>query len=92
MHVSVGETVLLPEYGGHTVKIGEDVRAAASSPARPRPAPRASALRRAAAPARARLPRRPCLAALPHPLLLPPVQELHLYREEDLLGKFSPLK
>ena len=24
--------------------------------------------------------------------LLPPLQELHLYREEDLLGKFSPLK
>ena len=42
MHVSVGETVLLPEYGGHTVKIGED--------------------------------------------------ELHLYREEDILGKFAPLK
>lgn len=37
--VQVGDKVLLPEYGGHTVKLGED--------------------------------------------------EYHLYREEDLLGKFD---
>lgn len=39
MNVKVGDRVLLPEYGGHTVKIGED--------------------------------------------------ELHLYRDEDILGKLQ---
>jgi chaperonin GroES len=24
MHVSVGDRVLLPEYGGHTIKVGEE--------------------------------------------------------------------
>jgi chaperonin GroES len=42
MNVAVGDRVLLPEYGGHTVKLGDD--------------------------------------------------ELHLYREEDILGKFGQLK
>lgn len=39
MSVDVGDRVLLPEYGGHTVKLGEE--------------------------------------------------EYHLYREEDILGKFT---
>lgn len=39
MYVKVGDRVLLPEYGGHLVKLGEE--------------------------------------------------ELHLYRDEDLLGKFA---
>ncbi len=39
MNVKVGDRVLLPEYGGHTVKIGED--------------------------------------------------EMHLYRDEDILGKLQ---
>jgi chaperonin GroES len=42
MNVKVGDKVLLPEYGGHQVKLGED--------------------------------------------------EFHLYREEDILGKFGELK
>ena len=42
MNVKVGDKVLLPEYGGHQVKLGED--------------------------------------------------EYHLYREEDILGKFNELK
>ncbi len=24
MHVSVGDRILLPEYGGHTIKVGEE--------------------------------------------------------------------
>jgi chaperonin GroES len=39
VHVSVGDRVLLPEYGGHAIKVGEE--------------------------------------------------EMHLYRDEDILAKFS---
>jgi len=54
VNVAVGDRVLLPEYGGHTVKLGEDEYRAAGGGARapraPRPAPRANSPPRPAPP------------------------------------------
>ena len=73
MNVSVGDRVLLPEYGGHSVKIGEDECVAC---ARPRARPRL-------------VPWRPALTLfLPHPSS-PPLCRLFLFRDEDILGKYK---
>lgn len=77
MHVSVGETVLLPEYGGHTVSAREAARRRRDGGAR---------TIRSFAPASPL-----ALRALPAQVKIGE-DELHLYREEDILGKFAPLK
>ena len=79
MHVSVGETVLLPEYGGHTVSARQ-----AGGGARSCRRLRSRALRSSS-------PLPSFFRALP-PQVKIGEDELHLYREEDILGKFAPLK
>ena len=71
--VAIGDRVLLPEYGGHTVKVGEDECVCPGlRPPPPPPCPAPAPL---------------LLTHLFIPRF--PARRLFLYRDEDILGKFQ---